>query len=290
MVQQFATACQNEVNRPIISKPSSGSMENVDRLVNNEVPAAIVQTDVLSYRARRDDLSHMKALFALHPEEVHVLALSETLKFGGLPGIGGFAGIGGTPFNTLADLRERKVGAWGGSFVTAQVIRLQTEINFNVVEFADQATALKALSDKSVDALVSVGGSPQPWIQRLDRRFRLVPIADVDAAKLKSIYRPARLSYGNLGQTGVPTVATDAILVVRDYKTPGLSAMLNQAHACFKLHLPDLQETPGNHPSWQKVSLATEPKWPSYAMPTATERAHVPPAVQSKFRRNSLSQ
>jgi len=263
MVRQLATACQSETDRPIIGKPSSGSMENVDRLVNNVVPAAIVQTDVLTYRSRQDDLSHIKVLFALHAEEVHVLALSETRK------VGGIAGFGGTALDTIADLRDRKVGAWGGSFITAQVIRLQSEIGFNVVELPDEAAGLKALNDKSVDALLSVGGSPQAWVQRLDRKFRLLPIAEGDAGKLKSIYRPAKLSYGNLGQTGVPTVATDAVLVARDYKTPGLSAMLSQTRFCFERHLVELQETPGNHPKWQTVSLETQPKWPRYTAPSA---------------------
>lgn len=117
MVRQLAKACQSEVDWPIMGQPSSGSMESIDRLVNNVVPAAIVQTDVLTYRSRQDDLSHIKALFALHAEEVHVLALSETRK------VGGIAGFGGTALDTIADLRDRKVGAWGGSFITAQVIR-----------------------------------------------------------------------------------------------------------------------------------------------------------------------
>jgi len=264
MVKQLAAVCQSEIGRPIISKPSSGSMESVDRLLNNEVPAAIVQADVLTFRSQQDDLSRVKALFTLHAEEVHVLALSQTQKLGGLWGIGGSA------LNSLADLRERKVGAWGGSFLTAQVIRLQSEIGFHVVELADEASALKALRDKSVDALLSVGGSPQAWVVGLDRKFRLLPITDADAAKLKGVYRPARLSYANLGQTGVQTVATDALLVVRDYKTPTMSAMLSQTRACFVRHLTELQESPGNHAKWQSVSLSVQPKWPSYVDLTAT--------------------
>ena len=39
MVKQLAAVCQSEIGRPIISKPSSGSMENVDRLLNNEIKA-----------------------------------------------------------------------------------------------------------------------------------------------------------------------------------------------------------------------------------------------------------
>ncbi|MEO5734676.1 MAG: hypothetical protein ABIN96_01040 [Rubrivivax sp.] len=266
MAKQLGQACERDAGRTIVSKPSSGSMDNIDRLLNNEVPAAMVQTDVLRYRQSRDDLSQIKALFQLHPEEVHVLALSGTRSFGKVPAVDGFAGIPGlgVPFNTLADLRGRKVGAWGGSLVTAQVIRLQAEIDFQLVEFADAAAALKALTDKSVDALVSVGGSPQPWVQRLDRQFRLVPIAEADALKLKSFYRRAKLSYGNLGQTGVQTVATDAVLAVRDYKTPAMSAMLLWARGCFSEHLAELQETPGTQATWQKIDSSIGPNWSPY--------------------------
>ncbi len=59
------------------------------------------------------------------------------------------------------------------------------------------------------------------------------------------------------------------MLVAREHKTPGLSAMLSQTLACFERHLVDLQESPGNHPKWQSVSLETQPKWPRYTAPSA---------------------
>lgn len=258
MFQQFAAACLSEVGLPMVALPSAGSMENIDRLINNEVTGAIVQADVLSYRSRLDDLGQVRALFALHPEEVHLLALSEPRKEGGLAGLGGRT----VPLNTLADLRGRKVGAWGGSWITAQVMRLQAEVAFALEEFADQAAALKALNDRKVDALLSVGGSPQPWLQKLDRRYRLMAVGDAEAVALKSVYRPARLSYANLGQTGVATVATDALLVTRQYRTPAMSAMLARVRSCFRLRLPELQEKPGNHAKWQAVDVNRRPRWP----------------------------
>ena len=130
------------------------------------------------------------------------------------------------------------------------------------------------MTDKQVDALLSVGGSPQPWVQRLDRRFRLLPFGEPEAAKLKSVYRPARLSYANLGQSGLPTVATDAVLVVRDYRTPAMVGMLTQTRRCFEGHLAELQETPGSHAKWQSVSLMTQAKWPAYSGPTAPTAPH----------------
>ncbi|MGL4679245.1 MAG: hypothetical protein ACRCWC_07640, partial [Plesiomonas shigelloides] len=125
MFKQLAAACGNEVG--MVEMNSTGSNENVDRLIGNQVNAAFVQTDVLFFRARTEELGNVKTLLALHPEEVHFVApaVAKT-KEGGIAGIGGKTPV----FNTIADLAGRHVGAVGGSVTTAQVIRLQSEINF----------------------------------------------------------------------------------------------------------------------------------------------------------------
>jgi TRAP-type uncharacterized transport system substrate-binding protein len=260
MFSEFSAACQQDVGTPFVEKESTGSIENLDRILSNEVPAGIVQVDVLHFRSRTDDLSRIKVLFPMHPEEVHIVTRNITRKEGGTMGFGARE----VSFSTLSDLRGRKIGSWGGSFVTTQVIRLQSEIDFNVVEFADQAAALTALNDGRVDAIVSVGGNPVGWIQKLDRSYKLLSIGEADAAKLKNVYKPARVSYSNLGQSGVTTVSTDATMVVRDYKTPAFQSMLTKVRGCFEKRLKEIEEKPGNHAKWALVKLDAPSKWPLY--------------------------
>ena len=113
-----------------------------------------MQTDVLFYRARNEDLSGIKTLFALYPEEVHIITatVSPILE-------GGTLGIGKKPaqINRLEDLAGRPVAAWGGSIVTAQVIRLQSEVNFTVAEVADFKSAKDALDSGQVAAIIMIG-------------------------------------------------------------------------------------------------------------------------------------
>jgi TRAP-type uncharacterized transport system substrate-binding protein len=260
MFNQLGAACQTEVGAPFIEMNSSGSVENLDRIIANEVPAAIVQIDVLHWRGRTDDLSRIKALFSLHPEEIHIVTRNIVRKEGGTMGIGAKE----VTLSTLSDLRGRKVGSWGGSFVTTQVLKLQAEVAFAAVELGDQPAALKALDEGAIDAIVSVGGSPVKWIRQLDRKYKLISIGEAEAAKLKNVYRPARLSYPNMGQTGVSTISTAATMVVRDYKTPAFQTMLTKVRDCFTKHLPEIQEKPGNHAKWASVDLEVKPNWPLY--------------------------
>jgi uncharacterized protein len=260
MFQNFSAACQQDAGIPFVEVATSGSIENLDKLLTNQVPAAIVQIDSLHFRARTEDLSKVKMLFPLHPEEVHLIARSAPRMEGGVMGIGQKEAA----FNALSNLKGRKVAAWGGGLVTAQVIRLQSEIQFLVAEVGSQSDAMKALDQGAVDAVLAVGGSPIEWVSTLGRNYKLLSIGEVEIAKLKNVYSPGRLSYGNLGQSGVATVATQAAMITRDYKTPAFVTMLTKTRTCFLGKLPELQETPGNHAKWSQVDPNGAAKWPIY--------------------------
>lgn len=260
MFGELSVQCQQEVGTPFVERQTAGSVENLDLILTNQAPAGFVQVDNLFFRAKTDDLSKLKTLFSLHPEEVHIIAKSAPRMTGGLMGVGAKE----TPFSALANLRGLKVGAWGGSVVTAQVIRLQSEVPYNVSEFADRPAAMAALNAGIIDAVLAVGGSPLDWVGALGRNYKLLSIGQAEAEKLKSVYRPARMSYSALGQSGIPTVSTEAALVVRDYKGADTKKMLLAVRNCFATHLDDLAEKPGNHPKWADIKLDVPAKWPLY--------------------------
>lgn len=274
MFKEFQNTCKDQIMQ--IEAPSKGSVENMDRLLGNEVNAAIVQTDVLFFRARNEDLSNVKTLFALHPEEVHVITMSTSPILEG-----GTLGIGKKPaqFNSVNDLSGRAVAAWGGSIITAQVIRLQSEINFTVAEVADFKSAKAALESGQVAAIVMVGGQPMDDVKALSNAYKMLPFSEAVVGKLKSVYVPAKLNYSNMGQggSGVATIATEALFVTRAYKTPKYLESLSALRGCFKTSLPDLQETIGMHKKWSAVNSDNTGKWAFYELPTATA-----PAVKKK--------
>lgn len=244
---------------------TNGSMANIDKLTGNEVNAAIVQTDVLKFRSNNEDLSNIKTLVALHPEAVHIVARNETFKVGGTLGFGGKE----VSLQTVNDLAGRRVGAVGGSMITAQVIRIQAEIPYQVVEFQSNDAAFAALAKKEIDAVVAVGGFPLGSISALNSQYKLLSVPEATAAKLKSVYRPTRVNYAKIGAAGLQTVATDALFVTRDYKTAKYVDGLSKLRACFYAHLDDLKETTGNHPAWEHVDADNKGKWVWLNLPEA---------------------
>ena len=255
---------------PMVEKETTGSPENIDLLTSNTVNAAIAQGDLISYIDQTDPakVQNVKTVFALAPEELHFIARADVKKEGGY-GIGGFK-VGGqeVSFRTLDDLAGRKVGGVGGSILSGRVVSKQSGLNFQMVDAGNNENLQKMLLDGSFDAILVVGGAPHGLVKTLDTRFRILPISQETAAKLKA-YMPAKLSYSNLNQAGVPTVATQALFVSRSYRSPAMLASLAKLRACFEQQVPNLQDARGTHPKWQVVDTANRGRWVWYELPAA---------------------
>jgi len=269
MFKEFQNVCKDQIMQ--IEMPSKGSIENIDRLVGNEANAAIVQTDVLFFRARNEDLSNVKTLFALYPEEVHVItmAVSPIME-------GGTMGIGKKPavINHVEDLNGRVVVAWGGSVITAQVIRLQSEIGFQVAEVADFKTAKAAIESGQAAAIIMVGGQPMDDVKALNTAYKLLSFSEASMGKLKSVYVPAKLNYSSMGQggSGIASIATESLYVTRAYKTPKYIESLGALRKCFTDNLPDMQETIGMHKKWSAVNSDNHGKWQYMDLPVQPKK------------------
>lgn len=249
----------------IVPVATSGSVENVDKLKGNDVNAAFAQADVLFLRQlRSEDMSNLKTLVALHKEQIHVIALTDSKLTEGGIGIGSFkARAKPVVFQTVADLAGRRVAAAGGSAVTASVIQLQSGIPFELVELPDADAVVAAVRSGQVEAGLLVGGAPLGNIAALGKDFKLLAFPEAVTDRLKQVYGPARLSYSNLSAGNVPTIATEAVLVTRTYKTEKMTSALAAFRACVFANLDELKETTGTHPAWQGVT-EDHGKWPWY--------------------------
>lgn len=260
MFKDLAEVCGTAAGLALVDRPASGSSESIDRLLHNEVAAAFVQTDVLHARRTTEDLGRIRALVALHPEPIHLLALSAPLVEGGVLGIGGRDVV----FQTLGDLGKRRVGAWGGGLVTARLVQLQAEVDFRITEFNGPEDALQALRARRIDAVLAVGGAPLAWMAKLDRSIKLLAVPDPWASRLRHVYRPARLSYSHLGAQGVPTIATEAVLAVREVRSAAAAAPLLRLRSCLQQQLDPLRDTVGRHSAWGQVEAGAVPHWPVF--------------------------
>lgn len=261
MFKEMVQHCGNTL--PLIEVNSNGSMDNVDKLVGNEVNAGFVQSDVLWLRARTEELGNVKTLLALHNEQVHIIApVKSGQKAGGVMGIGGSEVV----INDITGLAGQRVAATGGSAVTAKVIRLQSEIPFTVVEYPNNDAVIAAVSKGEAAAAIVVGGQPLPLVKGLSSSFKLLAIPQAVQERLKGVYRTTRLNYSNLNAAGVPTVATDALLVTREYKTEKMVGALASFRSCVLGKVDELKETTGTHPAWQAVDAANRGKWAWYEL------------------------
>ena len=240
---------------------SSGAVENLDKLINNQCMAAFMHSDVLQFRAQSTDLSKFKTLLALFSEDVHFLALTQSKKTVG----GNLVGWGKSALNltSVEDLGHPglKVGAAGGGYITAQVIRLQAQLPYDIEQYQSGSDVLNALASGEIDAAVFVGAAPLPNLANLGPEVKLLPMGSITVERLKSIYHPATITYTKMRPDPVSTVAADCLFVAREYKTPKFRSALAAFRASFLSHLDELKETPGNHPKWSEVDATNHGKW-----------------------------
>ncbi|MFC4424700.1 TAXI family TRAP transporter solute-binding subunit [Deinococcus navajonensis] len=236
---------------------STGSLENIDLLLGNEVSLAFVQSDVLKAKQQIDQdprVENIRALLPLHSEEVHLFARPVVVKKNMLGKVTR-SGVG-----TFADLKGKRVAAWGGSLITAKVLSAKLKVPYSIVSVKDRDAAFNALNTNQADAVLAVVGQPASWVKTL-AGVSLVPVPYTPA--LNGIYTQAKLLYANLGASSVPTVAVQSVLATRDFKTPDKKKMLLAYQKCALGKLVNLQEDEGMHPKWQEVTFKAWP-WPQY--------------------------
>ncbi|MDB5045665.1 MAG: transporter substrate-binding protein [Deinococcus sp.] len=236
-------------------RQTSGSVENIQLLLENKVALAFVQLDVLKARDQIDQDPRAKDLRVLLPlnfDEIHLIAKRPTKDvFGRIKGVTAFSSLGG-----------KRVGAWGGSVITAQILKAKTKSTYTVVPLNDRAAALAALSAGQIDAVVAVVGQPAEWVNTLNpAMFTLVPL-DIPQGSLNGFYRPARLLYPRFG-TAINTYSVQRLLITRNFKTAERRVPLLAYQKCALTRLTTLQETEGMHPKWNEVTFK-ENDWPLF--------------------------
>lgn len=244
---------------PLRQRQTSGSDENLELLLGNQVAMAFVQLDVLKARQQIDHdprVDAVKTLLPLNFDEIHVIAPRPVTQRNML---GRTSVKGATTFSGLAG---KTVGAWGGSVVTAQVLASRGKVKYSVRTFKGRDEAMQALASGQIQAVVAVTGQPADWVKALDpQRFTLLPI-DIAPEAIGGFYRPEVLQYTGLGQ-GVKTYGVQRLLVTRDFKTPEKRAALLAYQRCAQSKLSALQETQGFHPKWNDVTFQ-EQNWPLF--------------------------
>jgi hypothetical protein len=282
MFRQLKAAVGDVPDLTLQEVQTKGTVDCIDRLIGNELNGCIAQADVLFSRKRNEDLSSIKTLVALHPEEVHYVAKVVTgLKAGGR-GVGNFKiGQEDVVFNTIDQLAGYTVGAvqGSGSAATAKLIKDEADIKYTLDQTFKTSDALKAaLAAGTVQAAVFVGGANLPIVQSFSADYKLLGFLPATQTTLKDIYKPATLTYTNVNAAGVKTVATQASMVVYEYKGAKMTTALGAFRTAALKAIPDLKETTGTHRKWKQVDPSDHGKWTWYELPTVAAA----PAPQAK--------
>lgn len=246
--------------------PSTGALENLDKVIGNEANACFVHSDVLAYRSKTEDLSNLKTLLALFSEDVHFVTLNKPYVYGGTYGIMKKE----KALEQISDLEGLPVGAAGGGFITANVVRIQGEIAYKVAQYNSGKEVMAALDKGEIAAAVFVGAAPLPNLKELGPEYKILMIGDAALSKLKSIYHKSTVAYTKMGGTSVQTVAADCLLITRVYKTPKFVTALKAFRKSFCDNLDELKETTGTHKAWQKVSCDNHGTWAWYEFDEST--------------------
>lgn len=234
---------------PLRELTSTGSRQNIDRLLSNEAAVGIVQEDVLVAKKvieNDPEIDSIRTLLVLYPEDVHFLVKSErsNLRF-------------------FSDLGNKKVVAWGGSIVTGHVIQAKTNTRFfQYLEANDSTQAMDLLNKDKADAILAVGGQPLPWVKALPANYRLLSFDRPDHTR--DVYVPTALNYVNLNQSGVRTISTKSMLVTNNYRTPEMVNPISDLRKCIVSKLDVLRETTGTHPAWRRINPEEKGFWPMF--------------------------
>ena len=254
----------------MVEVPSSGSLENLDKLAGKEVGAAFMQTDALFASAQGRDLGNIKTLIAFNKESVHVVAPVVS----GMKTSGNMIGMGKQDINfaNAEDLSGYKVAAAGGSVITAQLIKLQGQVNWTIVPVDSADAAIAAAKAGTVQAAILVGGQPLGNVKGLGSDFKLLGFKQATVDLLKTVYVQDKLSYPKLNPSAVNTIATEALLVTRTVNTPDRLAALSNFRSCVVKNVPEWQDADGAHPAWAQVDINNKGKWSYYDLPVPAKK------------------
>lgn len=264
MAVQLLRACPPKEAITIVT--SNGSIDNIDAVFhNNTAMFGISQIDALY--AEKVDPDVVQVLFALHPEQVHIIVSTEPRK---VP-TGMFSKLvgGGNPLtlNSSSDLAKLNIGSWGGSIVTTSILNDKLGWNANIVDTGNADNALNGLLANKLDAIIYVAGTGNKFIADLPMdKFKFLPVNDSDASKLSGMFSKDNITYTNLKVRGLPTVSAQSVVITKVNKKGQVSDIAKDLQSCFYAKLDDIQTTPKVRVNWDQVKKPGEdgyvtPKW-----------------------------
>lgn len=252
MGNNMATYCGEGLQLQV--QKTGGTDDNIERLTSaNKADIAIVQKDILFKRSKinRDQaVSNLLAVMPLYGEAMHLIVkkdsqLQSFTQLGAVPGrLGGY--IGGKS--------GKKVGAYGGSIESAEIVKALSGVDYEIIPVNNIDEALPLLDNGSLDAILAMGGAPLGWVdEKLSRAKHRMIGFDGNTERISGAYRPINVTYTKLGVNALRTIATDAVLVTRNFTSQEKVGAVSLLRKCITTELTKMQEASDTHGQWQNV-------------------------------------
>ena len=280
---QSAAMCEDVVRVQVL--PSTGGPENLNRLESNDANMALMQMDTLLLNAAARQISGIKVLTPMFPEQLHFIA-----RVGLAKSSGGVAGIGATktPVDFVTQLGGMSVAAAGGAQDTAQYI--SNTLKFTVVRDPGTSKDVVAKVLKGqYDVGLLTGVFPIDWLKGMapadKNQLKFLSVPKEGVAGLNA-YRPGSLSYSGfagLGTTATPTFQVSSVLMVQDYKKGVKAEAVARYRECLYERSEDMASETGSHPAWRFIKPnSTVDNWPMWEAPAGQVQPAAPakPAVK----------
>lgn len=263
--------------------PTQGGYNNSLHLAHNDVELGLVQVDGLAMVGAYDQhVQDLRSLASLYPAGAHVIALAGGFTY---KKDGDLRSTTIVP-KSLSDIKGMPVAVWSSALVTARNLDEVNGLGLRLVTVTTTDEGIAMVRDGRVAAFISMGGRPVEWVKKLDRTFKLIPMSEQEISAMigkypKSGYSKDSLTYDNLGQVGVPTIASQVEIVVQNFQGSRGSG-LEELRTCILENIHDIREGQGAHQSWKLVKNPEKTVWPSYEGPKKKKQVPQAPASPPK--------
>lgn len=272
---ELAGQCGQEVGFTAALQ-ENGTAGNVQDILSNQKPWAIGQLDWLVVEAMSQDLSRVKVLAPLFPEQVLFIIKQDLVNkdqslFGKAQGLVGMNK--GKPLADIKDLAGLPVVAFGGSYNTAKLIQLQGNVPYNLLPPKTSfSEAWAAVQSGEAAAMVAVQGFK-------NGNFRDLPDAELAKVRFLEIppgvtsqfkaYKPAKAAYPKMAP--VQTMEVMSALLTYDYQKGAMAIRTKALQDCLLRVADDMASTPGKSPAWRNIKESAELAWPRWVAPASAK-------------------
>ena len=258
--QDIVEACGQEVQDKtgysINSNESTGSVENLNGLLNKKYSIGFVQADVYSFFKKKDQLNTIdnttKKFINLYPEFLTILVprgwkpKTNESRWSSLFSFG----KNKTKPISIKSLKNQVVYAKGGAIVSAQALSYFMGLNLNIKD-------LSHVKGTPTGPIIIVTGSGDTRVQKLlnSGKYWLLSFNGNELANRASFYKPSKVTYIVKGKSVTAnTVSIMSQVMVRKYRSKKRQNALKVLKKCLRDNIDDLVDD-GSSNKWNLISV-----------------------------------